>query len=205
MINLWKPEPDPILHQALGKLAEELAEAAKAASRCLIQGFDACEPVTGKQNSEALIDEIADIEAAFSWLAELRKVNNEAFNARVDIKLEGFRRWQAMLEDDAAKREDEPCLEIKVQENGFAIPALPDEHDLKPGRYKLYAVPIATPNEPVGVRCLSCGSSWDDQRLNQEREKNPELKSCCPERKIVPVYVAPPAASAFIAKHGDMI
>ena len=44
--------------------------------------------------------------------------------------------------------------------------------------------------EPVGVRCANCGSNWDDARLAEERSKRPELRSCCPERKMVSVYTA---------------
>lgn len=47
----------------LGKLAEEGSEVATAAVRCIIQGIDESEPVTGKSNREWLEDEIADIMA----------------------------------------------------------------------------------------------------------------------------------------------
>lgn len=54
------------------------------------------------------------------------------------------------------------------------------------------ALRAAVPEEgPVGVRCTGCGSSWDDDRLAEEKAKRPELLSCCPERKIVPVYLRP--------------
>ncbi len=52
--------------------------------------------------------------------------------------------------------------------------------------------------EPVGVRCKGCGSSWDDERLAAEKAKRPELISCCPERKMIPVYAAPPAPSLAV-------
>lgn len=44
--------------------------------------------------------------------------------------------------------------------------------------------------EPVGVRCVNCGSNWDDERLRQERAIRSSLRSCCPERKMVDVYTA---------------
>lgn len=52
--------------------------------------------------------------------------------------------------------------------------------------------------EPIGVRCTGCGSSWDDERLAEERAKRPALLSCCPERKVIPVYAAPPAPSVGV-------
>lgn len=45
--------------------------------------------------------------------------------------------------------------------------------------------------EPIGIRCTGCGMPWDDDRLAAERAKRPGLISCCPERKMVPVYDAP--------------
>lgn len=45
--------------------------------------------------------------------------------------------------------------------------------------------------EPIGIRCTGCGTPWDDERLAAERAKRPGLISCCPERKMVPVYAAP--------------
>lgn len=45
--------------------------------------------------------------------------------------------------------------------------------------------------EPLGVRCTGCGSSWDNERLAKERAKRPELISCCPERKMITVYAVP--------------
>lgn len=47
----------------------------------------------------------------------------------------------------------------------------------------------------LGVRCTGCGSSWTDEQLAEERQKNPNLLSCCPERKMLPAYFVVPAAS----------
>jgi hypothetical protein len=97
-ITLWKPEPDVIIHQALGKACEEASELANILARCLIQGLDQSEPVSGKPNRQALFEEIADLDAAVQWLREL--VNDEYDGNRADRKLNGFRRWQRMLEED---------------------------------------------------------------------------------------------------------
>lgn len=99
-ITLWKPEPDVIIHQALGKACEEASELANILARCLIQGLNQSEPVSGKPNRQALFEEIADLDAAVQWLREL--IDDEYDGDRADRKLNGFRRWQRMLEDDAA-------------------------------------------------------------------------------------------------------
>lgn len=107
-ITLWLPESRTVIHQALGKAAEESAELSKILSRCLIQGLDACEPVTGKPNIVSLAEELADMDAAIAWLFEVVPrqgqfvlLNDEDHNARADRKLDGFRRWQEMLEAHA--------------------------------------------------------------------------------------------------------
>lgn len=97
-ITLWKPEPDVLIHQALGKACEEANELAGILARCLIQGLDQSEPVSGKPNRQALFEEIADLDAAVQWLREL--AGDDYDEERADRKLNGFRRWQRMLEDD---------------------------------------------------------------------------------------------------------
>ncbi|TCM56197.1 hypothetical protein C8J36_103569 [Rhizobium sp. PP-F2F-G48] len=97
-ITLWKPEPNVLIHQALGKACEEASELANILARCLIQGLDQSEPVSGKSNRKALSDEIADLDAAVQWLREL--TGEEYDEERADRKLNGFRQWQRMLEAD---------------------------------------------------------------------------------------------------------
>lgn len=102
-ITLWLPEPDPVTHQALGKAAEECGEASQILARCLIQGLAARDPKTGQPNIERLAEELADIDAAISWLFELLDLDLETHNARADRKLEGFREWQAMIQRATAQ------------------------------------------------------------------------------------------------------
>ena len=97
-ITLWKPEPDVLIHQALGKLVEELGELTQIAARCMIQGFDASEPVTGISNRQQLQKEMSDVRAALEWASEITGVSEDT--DRVMSKLDGFRRWQRMLEAD---------------------------------------------------------------------------------------------------------
>ena len=59
--NPWHPMSDAVDLKHLGKLAEELSEAGAAVARCIIQGIDEKEPVTGKINREWLQDELADV------------------------------------------------------------------------------------------------------------------------------------------------
>lgn len=97
-ITLWLPESRTVIHQALGKGAEEAAELGKILARCLIQGMDALDPKTGIHNLGALADELADMEAVIEWLFELLPLDVDTHNTRAGRKLEGFRRWQEMLE-----------------------------------------------------------------------------------------------------------
>lgn len=57
---------------------------------------------------------------------------------------------------------------------------------------------LSTDAEPVGVRCTGCGSPWTDEDLAYQKSRRPELLSCCPERKMIPVYAAPPAPSVAV-------
>lgn len=59
--NPWHPIKDPVDLKTLGKFLEELNECGSAVARCIIQGVNECEPVTGKINKEWLEDEIADV------------------------------------------------------------------------------------------------------------------------------------------------
>lgn len=126
LINLWKPEPDVITRQILGKLVEELGELTQAAARCLIQGIDEAEPVTGKVNRLHLREEIADVQAALQWLFDENDGLDPRFSARYERKLEGFRRWQAMLEAEPREKTltalmaDDPELSRDAAEQLYA-------------------------------------------------------------------------------------
>lgn len=97
-IALWKPEANVILHQALGKLAEETGELQQIVARCLIQGISASDPKTGQINHERLQEEISDVVAAIRWLRSIGFLRVDS--PREDRKLAGFRRWERMLEAD---------------------------------------------------------------------------------------------------------
>lgn len=88
----------PIDLKHLGKLAEELAEAGSAVARCIIQGIDAKEPVTGKQNRTWLEDEISDVQANIDLVIEHFGLNRAQMAARVERKKNHCRAWHSMLD-----------------------------------------------------------------------------------------------------------
>ncbi|KPF47094.1 hypothetical protein [Rhizobium sp. AAP43] len=102
-ITLWLPERDTVTHQALGKAAEECGELTQILARCIIQGIEGRDPKTGQPNRERLAEELADVDAAISWLFELLDLDIETHNARSDRKLTGFREWADMIKGSPAE------------------------------------------------------------------------------------------------------
>lgn len=96
-INPWKPETNVVLHQALGKLAEECSELAKIATRCMIQGYAEADPVTQKLNRTQLMEEVADVRATMQWLFDVLDKPFKGESPREARKFDGFKRWEAML------------------------------------------------------------------------------------------------------------
>jgi NTP pyrophosphatase (non-canonical NTP hydrolase) len=86
----------PIDVKHLGKLAEECGELTAAISRCLIQGIDECEPVTGKPNRQWLQDEIADVLANIDLVSRHFDLDKAAIRARVAKKTEHLQQWHTM-------------------------------------------------------------------------------------------------------------
>ena len=76
----------PIDVKHLGKLGEEVNELGSAISRCIIQGIDECDPVTGKQNRQWLQDEIADVLANIELVREHFGLGSDAISLRVEKK-----------------------------------------------------------------------------------------------------------------------
>jgi NTP pyrophosphatase (non-canonical NTP hydrolase) len=95
----WQPIKLPLHLALLGKLLEELNECGSAASRCIIQGVDECEPVSGKSNREWLEDEIADVTAGIALISERFDLNHDRIFKRVVRKMAHLRQWHVMLED----------------------------------------------------------------------------------------------------------
>jgi hypothetical protein len=95
-VSPWIPMDDPVDIKHIGKLLEELAEASKIASRCLIQGINECDPKTGEVNLHALQDELADVLANIELVVERFGLNEYQMNGRKYEKQEMLRRWHVM-------------------------------------------------------------------------------------------------------------
>lgn len=91
--NPWHPIKDAIDLKHLGKLGEELNECGSAVSRCIIQGVDEKEPVTGKVNRHWLEDEIADVYANLALVVDRFRLNFTRIQERRDRKIEHLRVW----------------------------------------------------------------------------------------------------------------
>jgi len=91
--NPWHPIADPVDLKHLGKLAEEANELGSAIARCIIQGVDECEPVTGKLNRQWLQDEIADVQANLDLVIERFGLDEEAMDARAAKKRRHLKQW----------------------------------------------------------------------------------------------------------------
>lgn len=89
----WKPMRDPQDLKTLGKLGEELGEASAAVSRCIIQGIDECEPTTGKQNRQWLLEELADVRLNAELVQARFGISEEAIQARMATKRPLIQAW----------------------------------------------------------------------------------------------------------------
>lgn len=131
VINAWKPEEDVVLHQALGKLAEECSELAKIATRCMIQGYAETDPGTEKLNRTQLMEEVADVRATMRWLFDVLDIPFKGESPREARKFDGFKQWEAMLRADTppatgievAARFIEKRRDDYVQEHGSYDPS----------------------------------------------------------------------------------
>lgn len=102
--SLKDPSPwNPLINSAidlkhLGKLGEELNECGAAVSRCIIQGIEEKEPVTGKPNREYLEDEIADVIANAELNIRHFGLDESRIRDRAEKKKWHLKRWHQMLE-----------------------------------------------------------------------------------------------------------
>lgn len=95
--NPWVPMKEPIDVKHLGKLAEELGELQAAISRCLIQGINEKEPVTGKPNRQWLMEEMADVYANLELCFIHFNLPRTPVLERIHRKTEMLRKWHQML------------------------------------------------------------------------------------------------------------
>lgn len=97
-LNPWQPERDPVNLAVLGKAIEEMGEAISMLGRCIIQGIEEAEPVTGKPNRVALEDELADVAATAAMVVERFKLHTDRMSGRVAAKTDHLTRWHALIE-----------------------------------------------------------------------------------------------------------
>lgn len=94
--NPWQPITKKIDLKVLGKMIEELGEAVSAASRCVIQGMDEAEPVSGKVNRAWLEDEAADVLATVGLMVGHFDLSEERILERLDRKARHLVSWYNM-------------------------------------------------------------------------------------------------------------
>lgn len=96
----WQPVTRKIDLKHLLKLIEELGECTSAASRCLMQGIDEKEPVTGRLNREWLEDEMADVYANMALVCQHFRLDRRRIADRADKKTVYLRTWHNALGDE---------------------------------------------------------------------------------------------------------
>ena len=89
----WQPITDKHDLAVLGKLAEEASELCSAISRCIIQGLDEAEPVTGKMNRTWLEQELADVMAMTTIAIQRFNLNAEEIMIRRRKKIDYKEPW----------------------------------------------------------------------------------------------------------------
>lgn len=89
----WTPISDVEKIKVLGKALEETGELISAMARCLIQGVDGKEPVTGKMNKHWLEEEVADVEAMLSHVRDRLNLNGSFIGERSDVKHRRLADW----------------------------------------------------------------------------------------------------------------
>lgn len=101
-LNPWRPISVPIDLKHLGKLGEEVNELGSAVFRCIIQGIDEAEPITGKVNRHWLEDECADVLANIELVMEHFGLDAARIAERKARKRAHLKGWHSMLEEGAS-------------------------------------------------------------------------------------------------------
>lgn len=92
----WHPITDAVDLKHLGKLGEELNECGAAVCRCIIQGVDEREPVTGRINRDWLQDEIADVLANVDLVIQRFNLDVPKMSTRAERKKRHLRQWHGL-------------------------------------------------------------------------------------------------------------
>lgn len=101
-ISPWFPMDKLNDVRVAGKLLEELGECTSATARCLIQGLDGLEPVTGKPNRTWLEEEIADARATMQHAIMQFDLDENRIRLRERDKSRKLQRWLDIIEKPAS-------------------------------------------------------------------------------------------------------
>ena len=94
----WRPDTD-LMHLALlGKLAEEANELGAILARCIIQGINEREPVTGKPNAVALENEMGDVLAGIRLATSRLGLNESRIAERAAAKQVYLSGWHKQID-----------------------------------------------------------------------------------------------------------
>lgn len=100
LVTPWHPITDPHQLAALGKLAEEASELAKACVRAMIQGLDGTCPGQDGTNEQEIRKEWVDVQAAMEIVDRRSLVNLHHFDGnRFDQKVTRLTRWHEMIDE----------------------------------------------------------------------------------------------------------
>ena len=99
-MNKWIPTTNISELRVLGKAAEESSELSTVLARCIIQGINESEPVTGKPNRRWLEEEIADVMATLSVVMEEFDLDHDFIIERTIVKVGRLEIWKELLKDD---------------------------------------------------------------------------------------------------------
>lgn len=129
-ITAWLGEPDPVLRQALLKMAEEASELSKACLRAAMVGMLADDP-DGGHCYEAINKELSDLGACEQWVRELNGGLIGVEWERAHIKLQGFQRWESMMREAWGKPLTGVLPEPTVSQEGRVPYMHPDSEEAK--------------------------------------------------------------------------
>lgn len=168
-ISDWAPIDNKHDLAVLGKLIEEAGELVSAAARCLIQGIDEKQPVTGKVNKEWLEDEIADCMALQITAISRLGLNLVRILERRDRKMEYKKPWFDALANPipgwlAEWDEQKPASAIsqdilagaRAMYGASAPEPTPELSDIK------LFVPLRHPHDSIPYYCGYCGKGYSD-------------------------------------------
>lgn len=102
-ISAWMPEQNTHIVAMIGKLGEELNEAAARCFRILISGYQTPDPDTGNPNWYELQQELADVTACLNHAADNGLTAVDHDRERIDKKVAGFVMWGNLIDAELTK------------------------------------------------------------------------------------------------------